>query len=78
MIKILNMLVPVAEMVFRGPAAKAKAGAATTALATAFQNGLIAGSASSVEELGFQIGQVVIAGFAGWVITWLPANKAKQ
>jgi hypothetical protein len=75
MIKIATMI---AEAVFRGPTAKARAGAATGVLISAFESGLLQGAGGSVEELGFAIGQVVIGGAVGYILTWLPANKAKQ
>lgn len=84
MLKLLSLLVPLAETVFRGPTAKARAGSATGVilmsgpLLQAFSKGFVGGAGGSVEEFGYALGSVVVGGVLGWIMSWLPANKVRK
>lgn len=82
MITILSSIIGI---VARGSASKAIAGSLSGAILTGsgplldvFSKGLVAGAGPQIEALGFALGQAVIGGLVGYVISWLaPANKSK-
>lgn len=79
-------LTAIIGVVAKGKAAKAIAGTLSGAIATqlandnslvsAFVNGVTTGALPKVSELGVMVGEVVIGGVIGWVLTYFAPKNA--
>jgi hypothetical protein len=82
---LISALSTVVGLVTRkGPNAKANgsglAGMVLTGvmgpLGTQFQDGLLRGAGTSVEEVGYAVGVTVAGGIAAWIVGWLTPKNA--
>lgn len=82
---MISILTTILGVVAKGRASKAIAGGLAGALINgagplidAFSQGVFTGAEPAVAQLGVAVGQFVIGGAVGWVLTWLaPANEPK-
>lgn len=82
---MLGILTGIIGMVAKGAAAKAIGGGIGGAivggagpLLDVFSTGLVTGAGPQVQALGYAVGQAVIGGLVGYVITWLAPKNAEK